>query len=84
LNIDPFVELGEDDLETLRRSIDRRHVVGHHLSMADEAYVKAEETEGTGETVRLLAAEISGFSQMAQRVVRALTEQLPELRSKKP
>ena len=47
LSIDPFVGLGDKDLDTLRRSIERRHVVGHNLSMADEAYVRAEETEGT-------------------------------------
>jgi hypothetical protein len=69
LSIDPFSVLTPDELELMRLNIEKRHVIGHNLSMADEAYSGTEEREKPGTTVEILADEISEFAETAKKVV---------------
>jgi hypothetical protein len=50
---DPFVSLDQDALETLRINIQKRHVVGHNLGLADDRYIELTQQEQPGETVDL-------------------------------
>ncbi len=69
LSIDPFNVLTPGELELMRLNIEKRHVIGHNLSMADEAYSDVEKREKPGTTVGILADEISEFAKTAKKVV---------------
>lgn len=75
LELDPFAILSEVDLDKLQLNIEKRHVVGHNLSMADEAYAeaaKAGEREQPGRTVQLLGDDITTFAGLCSRVIEQL------------
>lgn len=87
LQIDPFESLDEDELAYLRLNIEKRHVLGHNLGLADERYAEAEGTEPPGQTVVLLAHEVWRFAQLAAKVVDALEHkafQAPKASRTKP
>jgi hypothetical protein len=69
LSLDPFSVLTPDELELMRLNIEKRHVIGHNLSIADEAYCHTEQREKPGTTVEILADEVSEFAKTAQKVV---------------
>ena len=76
INIDPYDGLEDSDLEFIRRNIEKRHVVGHNLSMADEAYAESTQAEEPGRTVHLLADEITRFAYICSSVVTRLENNL--------
>jgi len=78
ISIDPYSHLKHEDLEFLQLNIEKRHVVGHNLSMADEAYSQAASSEQPGQTVKLLADEIIRFAEVCRTVVSRLEEENPE------
>lgn len=78
IGIDPYSHLTQEDLEFLQLNIEKRHVVGHNLSMADEAYSQAASSEQPGQTVKLLADEIIRFAEVCGTVVTRLEEESPE------
>ena len=43
LSVDPFTVLTPDELTLINLNIEKRHVIGHNLSLADEAYSDTEE-----------------------------------------
>lgn len=69
LSIDPFTILTTDELAMMKLNIEKRHVIGHNLSIVDEAYSETEKREKPGTTVGILADEISEFTRIAQKVV---------------
>lgn len=81
LSIDPYGGLTSDELEFMRLNIEKRHVIGHNLSMADEKYAGAAESgEGPGETVRLLSDEVERFANLCGAVITSLTDACAEFR----
>ena len=80
IGINPYSRLDTKKLEFLRLNIEKRHVVGHNLSMADEVYQQAVKAEGPGQTVELLADEITQFSEICGEVILHLEEECPEFR----
>ncbi len=76
LSFDPFNVLAVDELDLMKANIEKRHVIGHNLSMADEAYSETEEREKPGTTVEILADEISEFATTAKKVVLELERQM--------
>lgn len=76
LSIDPFSVLTADELKLMKRNIEKRHVIGHNLSIADEAYSDAEEREKPGTTIEILADEISDFAQTAKKIILELEQLL--------
>jgi len=74
--LDPFSVLERDELTTLRIIIEKRHVVGHNLGVADEKYAEVAEDERIGETVELLADQVLEFVGLAERVVQQLDASL--------
>jgi hypothetical protein len=75
LQLDPFETLSDDDLAYLRLNIEKRHVLGHNLGLADERYSEIDTTEQPGQTVALLGEEVARFAQLAAHVVRAVEAQ---------
>jgi hypothetical protein len=76
LSFDPFSVLTTDELELMKVNIEKRHVIGHNLSMADEAYSERKQNEKPGTTVQILADEISEFAKTAKKVVLELERQM--------
>lgn len=76
LEIDPFEGISQDDLAQLRLNVEKRHVIGHNLGVADERYVELTRAEQPGETVRLIGEDIDRFAALCLGVVSSLEEQL--------
>jgi hypothetical protein len=76
IGIDLYSQVKESDLNFLRMNIEKRHVVGHNLSMVDETYIEVDQTEQPGETVQLLGGEISRFAEICAVIVLRLRENL--------
>jgi hypothetical protein len=73
---DPFDCLGEQELEFLRVNIEKRHVIGHNLSVADDRYVEATQDEQPERTVQLLGEEILRFAAVCRQVIARLDQEL--------
>lgn len=69
LSVNPYSALSSEELEAVVQYIRKRHVIGHNLSMSDEAYSQPRESAMPGVTVRILADEVSAFAQLAKKVV---------------
>jgi hypothetical protein len=76
LGFELFSSLPPDDLILLRLNIQKRHVIGHNLGVADEHYVELTQDEQPGETVRLIGEEIARFAEICHAVVLQLDERL--------
>jgi hypothetical protein len=76
LGFDPFAALSESELIVLRHNIQKRHVIGHNLGLADKHYVELTQDEQPGETVRLIGDEIRQFAELCLRVVSSLDDRL--------
>jgi hypothetical protein len=76
INIGPFEKISSADVEVLQLNIEKRHVIGHNLGIADEAYVESTQAEQPGTTVNILAGDISKFVEICGLVIIALEEQL--------
>lgn len=74
--IDPFAVLSEADQEQLRLNIEKRHVIGHNLGIADHHYAEFTQLDQPGETVRLIGAEIERFAALCLQVVLELEKAL--------
>lgn len=78
IEIDPYKLLTEDEVNFLVLNIQKRHVLGHNLGMADEAYIEIDQAEQPGQTVRLLVEEISRFATICDTIIRFLEENCDE------
>ena len=76
VGIDPFAGVGTDDLDLLTLNIQKRHVIGHNLGIADEHYVELTQDEQPGRTVRLIGGEIGRFADICLAVVSTLEDWL--------
>lgn len=76
LGIAPFAILSEEDRELLRLNIEKRHVIGHNLGIADEHYVELTQSDQPGETVGLIGGEIEHFAALCLQVVLELEKTL--------
>src|SRR6266511_1659794 len=77
LGLDPFTVLDDKDLAFLRLNTEKRHVVGHNLSVADDTYREAtQQDEQPGRTVELLGEEVLRFAAICGRVIERLNDHL--------
>jgi hypothetical protein len=84
LSIDPFSHLSDDELELMLVNIQKRHVIGHNLGVADERYGELTDAEQPGETVRLMGEQITGFAGLCLGVVETLERDLLPGNAKAP
>jgi hypothetical protein len=77
LSFDPYAALSEGELSALRLNIEKRHIVVHNLGLADERYQRTSQDEQAGQTIRILADDISSFAAICAKVV-ATIEGLPD------
>ena len=78
VGVDPFADLGVSDLTVMAHNIQKRHVIGHNLGIADERYVRLtqQSSEETGESVQLLGDEIRKFCDICGLVVQVMDDAL--------
>ncbi len=76
LGINPFNSITPNQLSILSLNIQKRHVIGHNLGIADEFYVELTQKEQPGETVILLGREIGEFADICGDVVAGLEKWL--------
>lgn len=70
---DPLMILNEEEITRLILLLEKRHVIGHNLSVADEGYLrKSGDDESVGQTVTILAEEIQEFLALTGKVVSEL------------
>ena len=71
---DPYSVVSADDLDFLRLNIEKRHVLGHNLGMIDESFVELAQAGRPGETVPLMADEVTRFAAVCQSVLIGLEQ----------
>lgn len=76
IGLDPYDRLAEDEIAHIRLNIQKRHVLGHNLGMADEHYARFAEDHEPGETVTLIGEDIRCFAEQCSKVVERLEESL--------
>ena len=67
--LDPFATLRAKDEEILALNIQKRHVIGHNLSIADESFAERATDARIGETISLVGEDIRQFAELCQRVI---------------
>jgi hypothetical protein len=68
----PFAALSADALSVLTLNIQKRHVIGHNLGVADAAFAEHAADARLGETVPLVGDDILQFAEIAQKVVNGI------------
>lgn len=79
LGIDPYSECSAHDMQLLERNIQKRHVIGHNLGLADEAYTEKLGEACPGTMITISPAEITHFAEVCAAVVRHIIDVAPEL-----
>lgn len=72
LGCDPYSVLGDEELAAMKLNIQKRHVIGHNLSVVDTRFAEESGEAGLGETLHLVGEDIRAFAHTAQKVVDAL------------
>jgi hypothetical protein len=68
-DFDPFGSLTPEALAVLTLNIQKRHVIGHNLAIADAAFAQHAADARLGETVPLVGEDILQFADICQMVV---------------
>jgi hypothetical protein len=76
LGVDPYDEMPPEEIEALRLNIEKRHVIGHNLSLADDRYASLSSGGERGQTITLLHEDIDVFAALAANVADRLQEAL--------
>lgn len=69
---DPYGALSPDELAVLTLNIQKRHVIGHNLGVADAAFAEHAADARVGETVPLVGDDVLQFAEIAQMVVNGI------------
>jgi hypothetical protein len=69
IGIDPFHTLTLEERAFLILHIEKRHVIGHNLGLADEKYLQSAGHGNAGESVRILGEDVRRFAMLAYRIV---------------
>jgi len=72
LGVDPFAALSSEARTGLALGIQKRHVFGHNLGVADETFAAHAPDARVGQTISTAADEIRSFATLAQVVVDGL------------
>jgi hypothetical protein len=81
IGIDPYAALTNEELDFLAVHIEKRHVIGHNLGLADEKYIEKVGGTPQGQTVMVVSDEVVRFAQLARRIViDGVASPAPELR----
>ncbi len=76
LNIDLLEDLSDTEQTSMVQAIQKRHVIGHNLGLADEKYTRTVEDAEVGRNVPVVAEEIEHFAALCAKLVRSVEEEL--------
>ena len=76
LDLDPFEELNDDEINHIRLNIEKRHVLGHNLGVADDHYASFTEELEIGQTVTLIGKDIRLFGALCLEIIETLEKSL--------
>jgi hypothetical protein len=76
IGLDPFDKLTDNEIDHIRLNIQKRHVLGHNLGMADEHYARFAEDHEPGETVTIIGEDIQHFADQCFKVIEYLEDSL--------
>jgi hypothetical protein len=79
LNIDLYSACAPQDIQLLDRNIQKRHVIGHNLGLADETYANKLGEASAGTIINISSAEVIHFAEICATVVRHIVNVAPEL-----
>lgn len=74
VGLDPHGRMSGEELAAVDRFIQKRHVIGHNLGLADDKLASVESDVEPGETVNVLAAEIVEFAHTCERLLEGLCD----------
>lgn len=77
LGVDAHSSLSHEELQTLELNIQKRHVIGHNLSVIDDRYQALAADGQPGQTISLLREDVERFASITAAIVTKLHEQLP-------
>lgn len=69
LGLNPFEDLSSAELAALKLNIEKRHIIGHNLSVVDDKFAAQASDAKVGETVHLVGEDIRQFAALGQKVV---------------
>ena len=69
ISMAPYETFTESELRSLVLNLEKRHIIGHNLSMIDEAYSDGQEVNKSGTTIEILAGEITEFADVCQKLI---------------
>ena len=72
LGIDVFAVLSDEGLSVMALNIEKRHVIGHNLGIADEPYIALAQADELGQTIPLIGEEIGRFADSCLAVIERL------------
>ncbi len=76
LGIDPYSALDDEELALLAVNIQKRHIIGHNLSVIDAKFAEQAADARLGETVHLVGDDVRAFARLALKIVTALDDWL--------
>ena len=69
LGLNPFEDLTGPEMAALRLNIEKRHIIGHNLSVVDDKFATHASDAKVGETVNLVGEDICQFAAIGQKVI---------------
>lgn len=69
LGLNPFEDLTSAEMAALKLNIEKRHIIGHNLSVVDDKFAAHASDAKVGETVHLLGEDIRQFAALGQKVI---------------
>lgn len=76
LGTDPYSALDDEELALFAVNIQKRHIIGHNLSMVDAKFAEQAANARLGETVDLVGDDVRAFARLALKIVAALDDWL--------
>ena len=76
LNIALLAVLSKNDREQMHKAIQKRHVIGHNLGLADEKYIRVVDDAQVGRNVPVLAHEIEQFTSLCAKLIHSIEKEL--------
>lgn len=76
INIPILDEFDEHEIDALTKAIQKRHVIGHNLGLADEKYTRIASDAEVGKNVPVLADEIKTFTGLCAKLIHSIEKEL--------
>ncbi len=83
-SFDPFAVLSSEEINQLSLDIQKRHIIGHNLGIADDKFATHSDETKIGETIKLVGEDILGFAKTCEKVIGNVNDWLAGLPTPDP